>query len=358
MAVRVGVVGTNFGAVVHAPAFLSEGAEVVLCGHDPSQLKAAAERLGVSESTLSFDALLADDTLDIVSIATPPALHAQMAISALEAGKHVLVEKPFAHDAPSAARMVDAARSSDRVAMVAHEFRYSSARRRTAELIAEGYIGSPRFALARFLTGVRRPTGPREYRPEDDSAADGAGLLFRIGSHYVDCFRFWLGEVVGVSGAVWTLEPDRVEAGVPVTADADDAYSFRLNFANGCFAEMFGTRDAPFGADFGITVVGSEGILLTPQEGVNPPPHGELLGARLGDDGLAPIPIPERLEPFADARDERMAPFRMLVRDLLRAIDEHGDSPAPNFDDGYRCQVVLDAIRHAAEEGRFVKVPS
>ncbi|MBO0692454.1 MAG: Gfo/Idh/MocA family oxidoreductase [Acidimicrobiaceae bacterium] len=355
---RVGVVGTNFGSVVHGPAFLSEGAEVVLCGRDPRRLEAAAERTGVSEVTSSFDALLTDDTIGVVSIATPAALHAEMTIAALEAGKHVLVEKPFAHDIPSAARMADAARSSGRVAMVAHEFRYASARRRAEELIAEGYIGIPRFALARLLTGPRRPsTGPRNYRSDNDSAAAGGGILFRLGSHYVDCFRAWFGEVVGVSAALWTLEPDRIEDGVTVAADADDAYSFRLEFASGCFAEMFATRDAPFGADFGISVVGSEGILHTPQRGVNPPAHGELLGARLGDDALAPISIPKRLEPFADTRDERLMPFRLLVKDLLRAT-ERGPSPAPNFEDGYQCQVVLDAIRRSAQERRAVKVPS
>jgi predicted dehydrogenase len=356
--VRVGVVGTNFGSVVHAPAFLSEGAEVVLCGLDLDHLRGAAARLRISEITPSFEALLADDTISVISIAAPAGVHAEMAIGALEAGKHVLVEKPFAHDLPSAERMAEAARSSDRVAMVAFEFRYASARRRAAELIAEGYIGTPRFALARFLTGTRLPpTGPREYRSQDDDAAAGAGLLFRIGSHYVDCFRVWFGEVVGVSAALWTLDPDRIKDGVTVAADADDAYSFRLDFANGCFVDMFGTRDAPYGADFGITVVGSEGIILMPQPGVNPAPHGELLGARLGDTALAPLPVPERLEPFIDTRDVRLMPFRLLVQDLFRAI-EHGGSPTPNFEDGYRCQVVLDAIRRSASEQRTVKVPS
>lgn len=362
MTVRVGVVGTNFGAVVHGPAFISEGAEVVLCGRNRDRLEAAAKQIGgVSGVVTSFEDLLSDDTLGIVSIATPAALHAEMAVAALEAGKHVLVEKPFAHDLASAKRMADAARSSDRVAMVAHEFRYTSGRRRAEELIREGYVGTPRFTLARMVTGpVRPPGGPRPYRAEDDSAAAGAGLLFRLGSHYIDCFRAWFGEVVSVSAGLWTLEPDRADPGggdgATVAADGDDAFSFRLEFEGGCIVEMFGTRDAPFAADSGISVFGSEGTLTTPQRGINPPAHGELVGARFGDEGVAPIPIPERLEPFADGRDDRLMPFRLLVADMVAAIERGGPSPAPNFEDGYRCQVVLDAIRRSAAEGRTVQL--
>ena len=109
---RVGVVGTNFGAAVHVPAFLSEGAEVVLCGRDHARLAAAAGRWDVADTTSSFDKLLADDRVSIVSIATPVPSHAPMALAALAAGKHVLVEKPFALDASEAREMRDAALSS------------------------------------------------------------------------------------------------------------------------------------------------------------------------------------------------------------------------------------------------------
>ena len=90
--------------------------------------------------------------------------------------------------------------------------------------------------------------------------------------------------------------------------------------------------------------------------GVNPPPHGTLLGAKIGDDALAEIPIPERLQPFADDRDGRLIPFRLMVREFLRGIQE-GTSPSPNFYDGFRCQQVLDAVRESSATGRVIQIP-
>ena len=78
-------------------------------------------------------------------------------------------------------------------------------------------------------------------------------------------------------------------------------------------------------------------------------------GARLGDEGLQELPIPERLQPFADERDERLMPFRLLTREFLRGVAE-GTSPAPSFYDGYRCQQVMDAVRESSASGRRVSI--
>jgi len=106
-----------------------------------------------------------------------------------------------------------------------------------------------------------------------------------------------------------------------------------------------------------IEIYGRDGTLVTPQSGVNPPAHGTLLGARLGEEALAELPIPARLEPFADPRDDRLVPFRLLVREFLRGVDE-GTSPSPNFYDGYRCQQVLDAVRESSRAGHTVAIPA
>ena len=359
---RIGVVGVGFGAAVHIPGLQFEGVDVVaVCTRRRERAEEAAKRFGIANVFTDYDEMLAMDGLDAVSIVSPVPLHHAMTIAALEAGKHVICEKPFTTDAALANEMWQKAQGSGRTAMIAHEFRFASARMRVKELIDEGYVGQPRLVLMRLVMGGMRPSatapaGPQPYVPERDSAALGAGFLWGLGSHYIDCLRHWLGEVESVSGEVANFTPDRLSGSEIVKADADDTFLFTLRFASGCIAQMVGSRAGRFGSPPGVEIYGSEGTLLTPQTGVNPPAHGQLLGARAGDERLAELPVPERLQPFADERDDRLMPFRLLVREFVRGVAE-GTSPAPGFYDGLRCQQILDAVRESSASGRRVNLP-
>ncbi|HLF78467.1 MAG TPA: Gfo/Idh/MocA family oxidoreductase [Dehalococcoidia bacterium] len=363
MTLRIGVVGVGFGATVHIPAFQSEGLDVVaLCSRRRERVDATAAKFEIPETYIDFDTMLDESDIDAVSIATPVGLHHEMVMEALSAGKHVICEKPFALNAKQAQEMYAKAQQTGRTAMVAHEFRYSSARMRVKELLDEGYVGQPRMVLMKIvLGGMGRPgaapsTGPQPYAAERDSAAQGAGFLFGLGSHYIDCLRHWFGEVESVSGELNNFSPDRIRGTETVEADADDTFLFNLRFRNGVLAQMIGTRSAPFGSGASVEIYGSNGALTTPQRGVNPPAHGILLGAQTGDEKQVELPIPERLQPFADDRDERLMPFRLMTQDFLKGI-EAGTSPAPNFFDAWRCQQILDAVRESAASGHRVTIP-
>jgi predicted dehydrogenase len=313
-------------------------------------------RLGVGAVFTDYSDLLAMPGLDAVSISGPQGPHYELSMAALKAGKHVICEKPFALDARQGEEMANLAVETGLTAMIAHEFRFTSGRAFVKELIDDGYLGVPKFALIRLMRGPTEPlTEPAEFVEENDSAAAGGGFLFRMGSHYVDALRHWFGEVVEVDGRLLSMAPERRQDGSPVDADADDTFFFTLRFANGVVAEMIGARSAPFASDFSISFHGSEGILITPQQGINPPSHGVVLGARLGETAIEPIPIPERFEPFQDDRDDRLFAFRLLVREFVRGIDE-GISPHPNFTDGYRCMQVLDAVRQSSAIGRRIEL--
>ena len=120
---------------------------------------------------------------------------------------------------------------------------------------------------------------------------------------------------------------------------------------------MTASNATAFGSGASIEVFGSEGTLVTPQRGVNPPSHGRILAAKLGEEKLEELPIPERLQPFEDTRDDRLMPFRLQVREFVRGIRE-GISPAPNLYDGFRCQQVLDAVRESSRTARTVAIPA
>ncbi len=360
MAVRIGVVGTGFGTQVHIPAFQSEGLEVVaICSRREERAREAAEKFGVAHAFTDYDEMLQMEGLDAVSIATHTSLHHPMAIAALDAGKHVICEKPFAMDQAQGYEMWQKAEATGLTAMVAHEFRFASGRMMVKELVDEGYIGQLHMALVNLVAG--QPTGfqPRPYSPDRDVAENGGGFLFGLGSHYIDCLRHWFGEVEAAEGQVRTHFADRIDPATQniVQATGDDTFHFSLQFTRGGWASMNATMAAPFGPGGRTEIYGREGTLVTPHRGlgVNPPSHGTVLGAKPGDEGLKELPIPERLQPFADERDDRLMPFRMFTREFVSGIDE-GISPAPSFYDGFRCQQVLDAIRESSAIGRVVRI--
>lgn len=359
MTLRIAVVGVGFGTAVHVPAFLSEGLEVIgIMARRRVRAEQAASQFGIEHALSNYEELLALPGLDAVSIVTPTAFHYDMALAALRAGKHVICEKPFALNVAEAKTMADAARDSGLTAMIAHEFRFAPGRMFVKQLLDDGYVGDPKLAFLRLLRGPTAPSPAElpDYLPERDAAASGSGFLFALGSHYIDALRHWFGEVEAVDGTVLTTSPERRGPDGVVLADADDTFSFTLRFASGVVASMTASRSAAFMDESTISIHGGNGSLVTPQLGFNPPPHGVVLGARLGEaTGLAELAVPASLQPFSDDRDARLVPFRLLTREFLRGVEEQ-TSPAPNFLDGYRCQQVLDAIRIASATGERVRL--
>lgn len=354
---RVGVIGVGFGASVHVPAFQSEGWEVpALWSRGAERARAAAAGLGVPDVDDDWRALVARDDLDAVAIATPPAAHREQVLAALAAGKHVLCEKPFALSAGEAAEMRDAAAARGLTAMVAHEFRFAPQRAQIRALLDDGAIGTPQLVSAEFMLGRPAPETP-PLATWGAWVAEGGGLLGALGSHYIDGFRHWFGDVATAIGTLATLRPDRrdPETLAPVRADADDAFSFTLTFASGVIATMTASMAVSPGQGARITIVGSDGVLHATQRGPNPGPDGIVLAGKASDRALAPLEMPERFRPFEDDRDQRLVAFRLLVREFERGIRE-GVSPAPSFDDALACQAVLDAVRLSAREGRRVAV--
>jgi predicted dehydrogenase len=353
---RIGIIGTGFGAAVHAPGFRSEGWDVVaLCGRRADKARDAAAAAGIPDVHADPLELIARTDLSAVAIVTPPVTHRDLAVAALQGGKHVLCEKPFAMDAREAQQMLAAAAASGRTAMVAHEFRHAPQRAYIRQLLRDGYVG--RFELATIELFLDRYAA-REPRPFGWLAtkAAGGGVLGALGSHYIDALRDWFGEVATVTGQVQTLRPKLRDpaTGKIVDGDADDTFAFTLTFTNGGTATMISSFAFAPARGARIAVMGDGGTLFAEQAGPNPTEDGVVVGSRDGAP-LAPLPMPAQYRPFGDPRDHRLAAFRLLVRDFNAGI-ERGTSPAPNFTDGLRCQEVIDAVRESSASGRTVRI--
>ncbi len=257
MTIRAAVVGTSFGARIHLPALRSAGFDVVaLVGTDAAKTARRAERFGVASACTSLAQAL-EIGIDAVSIATPPATHAPLATQALEAGCHVLCEKPFTLDVPQAAALVDAAARSRRVGMIGHEFRWSQAQSLVEWALLEGRIGEPRLALSvSFLSMLRDITMP-DWWYEGDA---GGGWLGASGSHRVDALRQWFGEVESVSAGLTALSDPPL--------GVDDGFAIRLRMRGGVEACVMQNASS-VGPMFSATrVMGTAGTLWTEGDAV------------------------------------------------------------------------------------------
>ena len=352
----IGIIGVGFGAQVHVPAFRSEGWDVAaICSRTREKAQKAADEAGIASVYTDPMELIGRDDLAAVAIITPPGAHHQLSIAALDAGKHVLCEKPFAIDAKQAEEMRAAAEKSGRTAMVAHEFRHTPQRAYIRQLVADGYIGKFQLCtielfLDRYVSREPRPLTWIAYKSE------GGGLLGALGSHYIDGLRFWFGEIASVTGWLATLRPDLVDAatGRSVKSETDDTFSLTITFKNGGMATMTSSFAVTPARGAKIAVMGDRGTLIAEQPGPNPLENGIVVASRDGAP-LQELKTPAQYTPFTDARDHRLMAFRLLVRDFTKGIEE-GTSPAPNFTDGLRCQQVLDAVRESSASGRTIKL--
>ena len=356
---RIGVIGVGFGTVVQIPAFQSEGVEVVaVCARRLNKAEQAAQEFGIPEAFSDYRVMLQKANLDAVSVATPPVYHYEMTMAALEAGKHIICEKPFAMSSKQAREMWKSAEASGLTTMVAHEFRFAPSRAYIKELLEQRYVGDVSTVHMSLFRGPVQKGTPRPMAWGSNKSL-GGGFLGALGSHYIDCLRDWCGEITRIGGAVFLHDRNRLdtETGSIVLASADQAFSFIASLKEGGWASFSASSAAPFGPGARITIYGTEGTLESTYSGVNPPPHGIISGARLGEgSALREMPMPRRLRPFDDDRDERMMPFRILVKNFIQGITD-GASPSPNFYDGLRCQEILDGIRKSNDEGGWVDIP-
>ncbi|MBA2278770.1 MAG: Gfo/Idh/MocA family oxidoreductase [Chloroflexia bacterium] len=349
---RVAVIGTGFGAAVHIPAlqFIEETEVVAVCSRRAERAKAVAARHGIPTAATDFRDLVRDPDIDAVVIATPPYLHHQMAIAALEARKHVLCEKPMARNLAETRDMVKLAETAGVVAMINHEFRYLPIRARVKELIDEGYLGVPQSAsLIVYRSSLADPNErPFGWLMEHDKAG---GMLLASGSHHIDALRWWLGEIHAVAGTTATMVKKRrlADSSGMATVDADDNFAFLLRFASGAIATVHVCATAPTDAGEQITLSGTEGMLIVEGDGV-------LYGGRRRDVDLRELPIPERLEvELPEFPHFLTRPTIQLLRDWVRAIREGaGATFAPSFADGAKVQEVIDAVVRSGAQGRWI----
>lgn len=351
---KVGIIGASFAQKAYLPALRHvPGAEVVaLASARMESARSAASNFEVPHAYDDWEAMLASHEFDLVCIATPTLLHEPQTLAAVEAGAHVLCEKPTAMDAGEAARMLAAAEAAGRVHMIDHELRFNPNRIRVGELISEGALGEIRHVdISNIGKNWADPAG----RPKGDwwsLAEKGGGRLGANGSHQVDLLRWWLGEVAWVSGAAPVMVPGRVDpaTGESWTATADDMAFFTLETTSAAVAQVFMSGVAAHGMGNATRIFGSGGTITLSNS------DERLLFAPAGGD-FEDITVsdPNAALPGINAGIWNVSVVA-LMQELASAIRE-GRKPArgATFADGLANQRVLDAVRISGAERRWVR---
>lgn len=345
----IGIIGTGWGSRVQVPAFREAGLEIVaLAGSQAHKTQRIAAELDIPYATGDWRTLLARDDVDLVSIVTPPVLHCEMTIAALEAGKHVLCEKPTALDVAEAKRMLDVAqRRPDQIALIDHEMRFLPAVRAARQMVAEGRIGRLRHGEVRFVNSSRANL-KRVWNWWSD-VAQGGGILGAISSHQVDSVRYILNdEITAVSGILHTFVIERPVVH-PETGDhagsravtSDDFAAFHLKLAQGGLVHVSASMVARRNEPQSITLYGDEGALrfiegtllyAAPDEGFQ--------DVTPDDESVAPDHIKNLYPDYAEATIHLGYALREAIGGNREAL-----AHAATFLDGLRVQQTIDAVR-------------
>ncbi|HEY7522160.1 MAG TPA: Gfo/Idh/MocA family oxidoreductase [Candidatus Limnocylindrales bacterium] len=376
--VGAAVIGTGFIGTVHVEQLRRIGVQVRgVLGSTPERGAARAEALGVARAYPSLDALLDDPAVDVVHITSPNHLHVPQARQVLEAGRHVVCEKPLAMTADEAASLVALAASTGRVNAVNFNIRFYPLHQHVHELIAGGGLGDVRFVTGRYFQDWLLLDTDWNWRlePEQGGVLRAIG---DIGSHWLDLATFLTGQqVTAVMADLATFIPRRAQPRGPVetfsterSSDTmeremvtEDAATVLLRFGNGARGSMAVSQVSPgrknslqweIDGSIGSAAWDSE----TPDHlflGHRDRPNEVLMRspALMGSAGQAAAALPGgHVEGFADTFG---ALFRAIYADVV-AGRLSGRPPYATFADGYDEMLVGDAIADSAREGRWVEV--
>lgn len=352
--IRVGVVGTSWWTdMLHLPSLQSHPrADVVaLCGRNRANADALAQKFGVPQVFTDYRAMIEQAGLDALAIVTPDDEHHQMALDGLDAGLHVLCEKPLAGNTAQAREMHARAQAAGRQTMVFFTYRWMPQNIYARQLLAEGRIGRCRQANFQFLMSY---AGEQKYAWRFDGRRAN-GVLGDLGSHVIDLARWYLGEIVRVQATLANFV-DRPSADEQAPVPANDAAVLLLEFASGAQAtvqvsavvnaldkEGWAARSQLYGE------TGSLDVSLTVNDAIG--------WVQAGTPGIQQLAVPSELwggsnpNNFADLFCKAPAGPRLFIDALAE-----GRPVEPNFYDGLRAQEVVDAALESHRSGRAVAI--
>lgn len=365
---RVALIGHGFMGAAHsqgwrvAPRFYDLPAQpemTLLVGRNARGVEAAASKWGWEQTETDWRAAIARDDIDVIDIVTPGGSHAEIAIAALEAGKHVLCEKPLANTLEEAEAMNAAADRAGKgvFAMVGFTYRRVPAAAFARDLVQSGAIGEVRQVRAAYLQDwLVDAEAPLTWRLQKDQA--GSGALGDLGAHAVDLSQFITGQkITGVSGILNTFVHERPlpgRASERGNVSVDDLALFSGRFDGGAVGSFEATRMSTGRKNaLRIEVAGSTGAISFDLENMNSLGFYDATAPDTRQ-GFTNIMVTEPAHPYLSAwwpAGHALGyehAFAHQVKDFVEAIAE-GRRPEPSFADGLQVQKVLQGVERSAQ---------
>jgi predicted dehydrogenase len=341
----------------------------VLVGRNGAAATAAASRLGWHEVATDWRDVLHRDDIEVVDICTPGSSHPEIAIAALDAGKHVICEKPLANTLAEAEAMAEAAeraRTRGIFTLVGFNYRRLPAIALAREWIADGRLGKIRQVRAAYRQDwASDPASPLVWRFQREHA--GSGALGDIGSHIVDLAQFLLTDrLVAVTAVEQTFvsERPRADGSGDGPVDVDDCAIFSGHFRGGTLASFEATRFATGRKNaLQIEVSGAHGSVAFDLERLNELQYYDARDGDASTAGFRRVLVTEADHPYMS---NWWPPghtigwehtFTHQVVDFVRAVAS-GDDPHPSFAEGLQVQQVLAAVSESAtHDSRWTPIP-
>ncbi|MBV8601350.1 MAG: Gfo/Idh/MocA family oxidoreductase [Candidatus Eremiobacteraeota bacterium] len=344
--IPVGIVGTGFGAVVHAPSYQAHDAFELLAIASPNRAEAVARELRIPHAFRSAREMLdALPHLAAISVSPPPFAHYDAALAAIEAGKHVLCEKPLAQTVAQAEALVVAARRHGNAYGVAFEFRFDASRQALHELVVNGHLEPRREIEFTHMSTTLRAENTARRRGWWFERSRGGGIVQAIGSHMIDSVCWLAGrEPVACTGFCRTANRRRRDADGEFESDVADGMFALIDFGEGLVGRLAldGTNavDASSLAVFGenrTAVATGESLAWTKLFTIDAEEQSELELAKGKYDHLR-------------AAQPNIPLFMRLLDEFAAAI-ENKPNALPTFEDGLRVQRVMKAVGYEDATG-------
>jgi predicted dehydrogenase len=342
--IRIGIVGCNYGRLVHLPAFrLDQRCEVVaLAGTNAQRTAELAKACSIPIAFGKWEDLVVDPTVDAVTIAAPPSLQPVIALRALKIGKPVFAEKPIAATTAEAQTMVRAAAASGLATMIDFNFSAILAWRKAKELLDQDAIGRLRHVTVNW--NVENYGTRMRIKNWKSMGNEGGGALGNFVSHSFHYLERFCGQITGLSARV---------SGLPDEPAMETNAAVSMSFDSGASGSLVMSCASYLGSGHRIEFYGEDGTMTL----INPTPDYmrgfELRLARRPATALTTVEIDDALDRRFPA-DGRIAPVSRLAAAFLDAIVD-GGTAVPGFAAGLRVQLLLDTARRANTSGCWLE---